>query len=58
MAWCWELGDQRQLVVVNFSFAPSQAVIRVPWDDLPGSVWRLSELLSVESYERGGDELG
>ena len=57
MSWCWELGDERYLVAVNFSGAPSQAVIRIPWEDLRGRTWRLSELLSVESYERGGDDM-
>ena len=46
MSWCWELGDERYLVAVNFSGTPSQAVIRMPWDDLRGRTWRLSELLS------------
>jgi hypothetical protein len=57
MAWCWELGDDRYLVAVNFSGTPSQAVIRMPWDDVWGRTWRLSEELSDESYERRGDEL-
>ena len=57
IAWCWELGDERHLVMVNFSGTLSQAVIRMPWEDLRGRAWRLSELLSVESYERGGDEM-
>ena len=54
---CWELGDDRYLVAVNFSGSPSQAVIHIPWEDLRGKTWRLSELLSDESYERHGDEL-
>jgi len=57
MGWCWEMGDERHLVAVNFSDTPSQAVIRMFWDDLWGRAWRLSELLSAESYERGGDEM-
>jgi hypothetical protein len=57
LAWCWELADERYLVAVNFSGTPSQAVIRIPWEDLRGRVWRLSELLSVESYERAGEEM-
>ena len=32
LAWCWEMGDERQLIVVNFSAAPSQALIRLPWE--------------------------
>ncbi len=57
LAWCWELGGERQLVAVNFSGIPSQSVIRTPWEDLRGKTWRLSELLSADSYERGGDQL-
>ena len=57
MSWCWETGDERYLIAVNFSGTPSQAVIHMPWEDLRGRAWRLSELLSVESYERGGDDL-
>jgi hypothetical protein len=57
LAWCWEWGDERYLAAVNFSDTVSQAVIRMPWDNLRGRAWRLSEILSTESYERGGDEL-
>ena len=57
VTWCWELGGERYLVAVNFSGIPSQAVIRMPWQDLRGKTWRLAELLSVESYERSGDQL-
>lgn len=57
VAWCWESGDQRYLVAVNLSGAHSQAVIRIPWEELREKGWRLSEVLSDESYERGGDEL-
>jgi hypothetical protein len=57
VAWCWELGDERYLVACNFSDTPSQAVIQVPLENLRGKAWRLSELLSAESHERGGDEM-
>jgi hypothetical protein len=57
MAWCWELGDERHLVIVNFSGMPSQAIVRLPWEDIRGKAWRLAELLSAESYQRGGDEM-
>ncbi len=57
VSWCWELGGERHLIVVNFSGTPSQAVIRMPWEDLRARVWRLSEMLSTESYERRGDDL-
>jgi glycosidase len=54
---CWELGDERYLVAVNFSGTHSQAVIRTPWEDLRGEAWRLSEVLSTESYERSRDQM-
>ncbi|MHB8970770.1 MAG: alpha-amylase family glycosyl hydrolase [Pirellulaceae bacterium] len=57
LAWCWDLGDERYLVAVNYSGTPSQAIIRVPWEDLRGSAWRLSELLSGEIYNRSADEM-
>ena len=57
MTWCWELGDDRYLVAVNFSNTPSQAVIRMPWEDLRGRTWRLSEQLSDETYDRSGDQM-
>jgi 1,4-alpha-glucan branching enzyme len=57
MAWCWESGDDRYLVAINFSGTPSQAAVRTPWDDLRGRAWRLSELLCNATCERGGDEM-
>jgi hypothetical protein len=57
LAWCWEHGDNRQLIVVNFSAAPSQALVRVPWDDVRGKPWRLSDPMTNETFERGGDDL-
>jgi hypothetical protein len=57
IAWSWELGDERYLVAVNLSVAASQAVIRLSWDDLRGRAWRLSEILSAESFDRDGHEM-
>lgn len=57
LAWCWESGDERNLVVVNFSHANAQAVIHIPWSQLSRREWRLSELLSPDTYERAGNEL-
>lgn len=57
LAWCWELDGERRLVVVNFSDATSQAMVRPPWEDLRGRRWRFSDPLSSESFERDGDGL-
>lgn len=57
LTWCWESGDDRYLVAINFSNTRSQAVIRIPWEDVRGGTLRLSELLAAEVYDRSGDEL-
>jgi Alpha amylase, catalytic domain len=57
LSWCWAEGEERYLVVINFGPASAQARIRVPWQDLPGRTWCLSDALSEESHERSGSEL-
>jgi len=57
VAWCWRAGDERCVVVVNLSDARSQARVRVPWDDLGGRTWRLTDPLSGRVYRRHGDEM-
>ena len=41
VAWCWRHDERRYLIVVNLSGAPSQATVRVPWDEVRGRNWRL-----------------
>jgi hypothetical protein len=57
VAWCWLKGDERRLVVVNFSDFDAQALIRLPWDDLAGRAWCLTDVFSEEVYQRSGDEI-
>ena len=57
VAWCWRLGATRHLVVVNLSGVPSRARVRVPWTDLDGCAWRLTDVLNDEVYDRDGDEM-
>jgi glycosidase len=56
-AWCWIKDDQRSLVVINFSDTPSQARVRLPWDELRGRTWRLADTLSQDTYDRDGSEM-
>ncbi|TMC08562.1 MAG: alpha-amylase [Chloroflexi bacterium] len=56
VAWCWE-GAERQVIVVNLSDQPTQGRVELPWADLRGRRWALSELLTDATYERDGDEL-
>lgn len=54
LAWCWALGDERRLVVVNLSETPSQARVRLPWNDLVDSSWEMADDLSGDTFEREG----
>ena len=44
-------------MVVNLSDAPAQARVRLPWDDVAGRTWQLTDRLDGERFERAGDEL-
>ena len=57
VAWTWSKGDDRCLIVVNLSDRPAQAQVRLSWQDLGGSAWRLTDPLSGEDYERSGDDM-
>jgi hypothetical protein len=53
LAWSWS----RHAVVVNYSAHPSQGRVELPWPDLAGRTWRLTDLLDGQVFERSGDEL-
>jgi hypothetical protein len=57
VAWCWSTEAARHLVVVNLSGAPAQARVRLPWGDLTGRPWELTDRLDGRRFERAGDEL-
>ena len=57
VSWCWSSPDSRHLVVVNLSDAPAQARVRLPWDDVAGRTWQLTDRLSGERFQRAGDEM-
>jgi hypothetical protein len=57
LAWCWAKNDERWLIVINFAQVTAQARVQVPWDELRGKQWRLSDALSGEIYDRSGDEM-
>ena len=57
LAWCWTREDQRYLIVVNFGPEAAQARVHVPWDELRGKEWLLTDVLSGDIYERNGDEM-
>jgi hypothetical protein len=57
VAWCWRGGQTRHLVVVNLSEQRSQAQVRLPWDELAGRRWWLSDPLNGDLFERDGDPM-
>jgi hypothetical protein len=61
LAWSWtpeEWDDRaRHVIVVNFSMAPAQGRIQLPWPDLPGRGWHLTDVLGTGEFDRDGDEL-
>ena len=57
IAYCWSTPQARSLVVVNYADAPAEARIHLPWSDLGGRDWSLSDRLSDARFTRGGDEM-
>lgn len=57
LAWTWRRGADRALIVVNLAGHRSQSMIRLPWDDLRGRVWRLADTLNGDVFLREGSQL-
>jgi hypothetical protein len=57
VAWCWHQGETRYMVVVNLSEYRSQAHVQLPWNELAGRTWRLTDVLSGDMFERDGSEM-
>jgi hypothetical protein len=57
VAWCWSLGAERRLVVVNLSAGPAQGVVRLPGDNAPDADLALEEVFSSTRYDRRASEI-
>ena len=57
LAWCWRGVSDRQLVVLNYSDAPAQGRIQIPWAELDGREWDLRDAWTGAVFRRGGTEL-
>ncbi len=57
LAWCWRCPGERYLIVVNLSDAAAQGRIQLPWEELKGKSWPLSDLISGALYGWNGDEM-
>jgi hypothetical protein len=58
VAWCWENGDSRHLIIVNLAGRSAQARIRVTVVGIQGATWRLVDVLTGETWDRDGNEMG
>jgi hypothetical protein len=50
-------GDRRRLVTVNYAGHQSQCYVGMPWSDLRGRNWRLTDRMGSDAYDRSGDDL-
>lgn len=57
VAWTWRSGNERALIVVNYSARRAQAMIQLTWDDLRGQIWRLSDAMNGDVFLRDGNQL-
>ncbi len=57
LAWAWHKQAEKFLFVLNFSQSPSQAMVRLPWEELSEGEWFLEDLLGGETYRRDGSRI-
>src|SRR5262249_20621019 len=58
IAFAWQDSGARRLVVaVNYSPSHAQCYVRLPFNDLGGRTWQLSDRLGPASYDRNGADL-
>ncbi|UCB52717.1 MAG: hypothetical protein JSV10_01090, partial [Candidatus Zixiibacteriota bacterium] len=56
--WCWNQGDERRLIVTNYSDIPSQGYVHLSDDWLPESEKFLClDVFKDESYVRNTSEV-
>lgn len=56
LAWAWQSGEARHLIVINFAPEAGWTRVRLPWSST-GARWRLTDRLDGRVFERDGDEL-
>lgn len=57
ISWCWSGAGERHLIIVNFSESSAQGLIRLPWDDLKGKRWQVTDFFTGQMYELSGNEM-
>jgi hypothetical protein len=57
VALSWVKDQDRRLIVVNLSERAAQGRVRVPWEEVRGAAWHLTDVFSGWSCDRDGDEM-
>jgi hypothetical protein len=55
--FAWQHGIERLVVAVNYADHQSQCHVRLPFADLGGRKWRLTDQLSEAHYDWNGEDL-
>ncbi len=55
VAWCWRKADERLCIVVNLSGTRSQALVRIPWNDIRDRQCVLEDAFTGETFDRDGN---
>ncbi len=57
VAWCWRSAQEQHLIVINLSDSGAQGRVLLPWGELKGKSWQMTDLFTAQRYERSGDEM-
>jgi hypothetical protein len=57
IAYVWQSGEERRLIVVNYSAGSAQGRVRLAGLGLEGQTWTLHDALHGDDYVRSGDEM-
>jgi hypothetical protein len=57
VAWCWQFAGDYALIVVNLSNSSAQGQVRLPWNEVSGKRWQMTDFFTGQPYECNGDEV-
>jgi hypothetical protein len=57
VAWCWRYEDKYELVVVNLSVSSAQGQVQIPWKEVSGRNWKMTDFFTGRVFERNGAEM-
>ena len=57
LSWCWSAGDDAPPRGRELRRRSRAGRVHLPWQDMAGREWKLTDLLDGSGFEREGDEL-